>query len=614
MSITVKEATDILLGGLPSGIEQFYDLQQGKILQFYQSIGATLKQVGFDLVDILQNEVNPATMLQQIPSWENALGLSQTITSRFGTLIQRRNQVIGKLRENGGLTLSDLRAAMQPYLLYADPNQIQILEPNRAILKTMHTYTSGAVLNIPASSSASVFIRVLDDPKVSPAGAFVNFKATSTNISELAVTLHGIPTDGIYPYKSLGSGASTALDYTLGFKIVANQAINKIWEIEFSAGAVAATISNVSIFIEGLGRNYDILGREIGEGLGAAMFTFAIVVDMAKVGTGYNLDGAKTTLQRMTPAHCDSALVIKPAGGTLCAIPDLITTLPDLSIPCDDLITIAFTVVPTGVLTSLYGIWGSSSTSIWIVGGAAGVGTLLYYDGVSIIIFVSPVAQQLLSVWGVSSNYIFSVGDNGTILFYNGVIWASVVSPTANQLRSIFGVGPNEIYAVGILGTIIHYDGFAWSTVASPTGNRLNGVWGYAPDSFFAVGNGGTIISFDGVSWTSDISPIVTNINSVWGVHPGDIWAVGDGGKILHYNGSAWSDIPSPTLNNLLSVYGSSSTDIYAVGTNITLHYDGSNWSIISSLAFNENVVWSYTSNDIWIAGGAGQLYHGSAV
>ena len=59
------------------------------------------------------------------------------------------------------------------------------------------------------------------------------------------------------------------------------------------------------------------------------------VADPAKLGTGYDLDGAARALTRWKPAHAQGGITsLSDALGTVCAIPDTINAIPDNAIPC----------------------------------------------------------------------------------------------------------------------------------------------------------------------------------------------------------------------------------------------------------------------------------------
>jgi hypothetical protein len=246
--------------------------------------------------------------------------------------------------------------------------------------------------------------------------------------------------------------------------------------------------------VEAIGRNYDSMGNESGQGLGAAMFEFAVVADQALLGPGFDLNAARVTLRHITPAHCGSEIIVKPIGaGDVCAIPDLITTLPDVAIHCN-----------------------STQNLVWIE-------------------LLSPISTDLLSAWGSGATDVWAVSSSGVIIHWDGVSWSTVTSSTTNALDSIWGSGVADVWAVGVSGTIIHWNGVSWSTVTSPITNEFRSIWGSGVADVWAVAENGAIIHWNGVSWSTVTSPTTNTLLAIWGSGPTDIWTVGQGGKIYHY-------------------------------------------------------------------------------
>ncbi len=156
---------------------------------------------------------------------------------------------------------------------------------------------------------------------------------------------------------------------------------------------------------------------------------------------------------------------------------------------------------------TIRGIWGSSSSDVWIVGrdtaipeengkafhfdGTAGDGGLLQWTEVD-----TQSNAELEGVWGSSAADVWTVGARGTIRHFTAgaTAWKSVPSPTAHHLHAVWGSSKNDVWAVGDAGTVLHYDGQSWteSTVAFAPGERPNlyGVWGSGPDDVWIVGEG----------------------------------------------------------------------------------------------------------------------------
>jgi len=226
-----------------------------------------------------------------------------------------------------------------------------------------------------------------------------------------------------------------------------------------------------------------------------------------------------------------------------------------------------------GTTNELQGIWGSSSSNIYVVGLE---GVMLHYDGNAWTNLTSDTSYALTSIWGSSAQDIFAVGHSyrgalGIILHYDGRAWSNMTSNTTNDLLSVWGSSPSDVFAVGVAGTILHYDGNRWSSMTSGTTSILQGIWGSSSSNVFSVGNasigtGNIILHYDGKVWSSMNSGTIYGLWGVWGSSPSDVFAVGNGNSILHYDGNAWSTMNSGTYNGLIAVWGSSSSNVYAVG------------------------------------------------
>ena len=271
-----------------------------------------------------------------------------------------------------------------------------------------------------------------------------------------------------------------------------------------------------------------------------------------------------------------------------------------------------WSLVDSGVLEYLYGVWGTAANNIWSVGGT---GTIIRYNGTNWSSVTSPTLQNLYAIWGTAANNIWAVGVLGTIIRYNGTNWSSVVSPTLNDLLAIWGTAANNIWAMGAGGDIIHYDGATWSSVASPTTNALNGIWGTAANDIWAIGDGGTIIHYNGTNWSLVMSPTTNRLAGIWGSATNDIWAVSSfTNEAIHYDGATWSlvTIPSPQL----AIWGTAANNIWTVGNNTMgsgqmLHYDGVTWSSVpipTTLVLLS--IWGSAANDIWVGARDGKLLH----
>lgn len=338
--MTREEIRRLLISLLPDGSEDLYALGTDSYIGgTINALAGVFKETLTDRLDQLRLEVNPSTVEESIPDWEGATGLTHSVLALFGTDAQRRNAILSILREHGAFSLDDIRAAVQPYLNYADPSQIEIVEPDRAAQQAAHTYADATPYTATFPfNSASRSILVADDPRVSPAGAIVNLNLTGL-LDEVRFRLtapDGYVKNWLPGF--LGSGSVTTETFTLFAPEMAGRRILGPWTLTVTAGGTTdATIHSWNIFVEGLGVNYDAATppNRIGEGLGAALFEFLVIADPALLGTVYDIEGAFKAIQRVKPAHVLGSIVVKNTvmGGGLLAIPDKPTTLPSRSIP-----------------------------------------------------------------------------------------------------------------------------------------------------------------------------------------------------------------------------------------------------------------------------------------
>jgi hypothetical protein len=241
---------------------------------------------------------------------------------------------------------------------------------------------------------------------------------------------------------------------------------------------------------------------------------------------------------------------------------------------------------------NLFGIWGSGSDSIFVVGSK---GRVLHYDGKTWKSQTTPTSQDLWSVWGTSSTSVWASGFYGTVLHYDGTTWTADPPDTKlfnystdgsmptgdagifarSNLYGIFafinGTG-DDVYTVGNHGLVLHKTGGKWSYVSSGVEEDLHGVWGPSLNRVFIVGDYGTILV-----GTTSLSKQSTGsdkpLRGVWGRSGSDVYVVGLTGTIIHYNGSAWTALDGAPKQNLRAIWGpqEDSTTTYIVGWDGTL-------------------------------------------
>lgn len=229
----------------------------------------------------------------------------------------------------------------------------------------------------------------------------------------------------------------------------------------------------------------------------------------------------------------------------------------------------------------LLGVWGSSPTDVWAVGGQVDRSLVLHGDGTSWRPFEVPSGSLLYTVYGFSDADVYAVGERGLILHYDGTAWTRVASNTALPLFGLWGASGDDVWIVG--GDIFGPSGSAvvlrgtrgvFEVVDLPealTPNVLFKVHGTASDDIMMVGAGGTVLRSNGTEWRRDPVPTREPLFSTWGRDADDVYAVGGSGagEVLHFDGTQWSEVIAlPTGQGLRSVFTSTDGPAVAVGPN----------------------------------------------
>jgi hypothetical protein len=222
--------------------------------------------------------------------------------------------------------------------------------------------------------------------------------------------------------------------------------------------------------------------------------------------------------------------------------------------------------------------------------------------------WASPTKASLYSVFMVSQDDGWAVGDEGTIIRWDGMKWSNETCPVTSKLNSVFMVNASDGWAVGYEGTIIHWDGANWTNMTF-LGAQLASVFMISTNDGWAVG-GGSILHWNGVTWNSVEGPgNMRPLRSVSFFDTNDGWAVGEAGTNIHWNGSQWSNVASPTENNLMSVFMINASDVWAVGNGAVIHWDGG-WSNSTETNWDFNSVYMISGDNGWAVGNSWNTLH----
>ncbi len=179
----------------------------------------------------------------------------------------------------------------------------------------------------------------------------------------------------------------------------------------------------------------------------------------------------------------------------------------------------------------LWGVWGSSTSDVWAVGGDA---TVLHdtgngFEPVPLPDMERPGVRVFFKVWGSGADDVYIVGQQGAVLRWNGTALEELQVGVSEDLIGIWGTGPDRIVTVGgrRSGAAALWDGDTWRAFDLDTFPGLNGVW-LDSDVVHIVGNNGTVgdIDFQTGEVTTFTVDTPVSLHSVTGTG-GSLTAVG---------------------------------------------------------------------------------------
>ncbi|MFI0354319.1 WD40/YVTN/BNR-like repeat-containing protein [Actinomadura sp. 9N407] len=230
------------------------------------------------------------------------------------------------------------------------------------------------------------------------------------------------------------------------------------------------------------------------------------------------------------------------------------------------------------------------------------------------------------------------VEQHPLIARWDGTTWTNAPAPPPDP--SHIGAGfqgiaaaPGRAIAVGgaydrVAGTevplIQHWNGTSWERADPDTDGYVLTDVTFIGEEAWAVGHGlpwggpsGPVaLHWSANTWRPASLPSITKgkLLAVSGTAPDDLWAVGAAdraGLIMHYDGHTWTRVPSPTTRFPLSdVVALSPSEAWAVGRDRVLHWNGRKWSNTKTPVTAANTITARTPDDLWVAGGGGELAH----
>lgn len=258
-------------------------------------------------------------------------------------------------------------------------------------------------------------------------------------------------------------------------------------------------------------------------------------------------------------------------------------------------------------------------------GSADAGGSIAGCDGGLCVVSVYQTpADAIWALDGTSGDDVWVSGRRGTWFHYDGAAWASGSVPGTTSTLWSCAVGPSFVWAGGGDGIFRRAkSGGTWTKVREALGDDVNGLTAVSDVEQFAAGGLQFVARGDGTLWADEYretrapSGNTGTLKSV-SSRSGGAFAVGSfdnfqGIALKRADGGRWEPELLPVLDSLRSVYALDATRAWAVGDNGAVVERGSNDRWMRHGRFtNRNLtgVWASSSNDVWVTGWAGELWH----
>lgn len=200
-----------------------------------------------------------------------------------------------------------------------------------------------------------------------------------------------------------------------------------------------------------------------------------------------------------------------------------------------------FTRYDTPGAETIYGVWGSSASDVWAVGGDDGApdsgGTIWHFDGATWtrqdLAGVRPAGIPLLfKVWGRAADDVYAVGRLGVILHWDGTRW-TLAGDGGRQLFTVHGNDTLTAAVGGFFaeGLLRERTGDGAFEVRTPAGiPQLNGIFIPPDGRGVAVGNALAVATRSDGTWRTindGRDDRARDFHAVWVDAEDGIWAVG---------------------------------------------------------------------------------------
>jgi hypothetical protein len=206
-------------------------------------------------------------------------------------------------------------------------------------------------------------------------------------------------------------------------------------------------------------------------------------------------------------------------------------------------------------------IWGSGAGNVYFVGGDS----IRHWNGTTWSGVATGATTTLFSVWGSSASDVYVGGDAGTLVHSTGGAFSAVAGTGigVEQVAAIWGSSSSDVW-VGATN-VYHYNGSSWSTVNTGVSN-IRAIWGSSGSDIWVGATAGNMAHYASGSWTTTTVGSA-DIGGIWGTSDTDVYMVNRAGEIWHYNGLGWTSYTPAAGQAFLGIWGSGRTDIWVVGT-----------------------------------------------
>ncbi|TXH42068.1 MAG: DUF2313 domain-containing protein [Desulfurellales bacterium] len=303
-SVDHADAVALVKEAWPPDSDTLYDWDnpEAHAHKLFEAFGDFIKLYGYDQSDRLFREINPLTMVELIPVWEAALGITLSDTAlRIRSVDQRRQAVIARLREVGPLTLFNVAAIFGQLAGYVAGTTPELFELGRTAQKAANEYVQAVGVAVPTGTTfdATNLIRItptlLDGGIVWDAGALVVLTFNAALTERLHIQLTGPD----FTVAAWTGGPNLEETIYLRSPVHARRPVHGNWVLNIyrEVGAPAVTLLEWRLYT---------LGRHWG-GRGQGKFIWSVYLDPAHQEVDRrDIDG---TLNRITQSYAQGFVI-----------------------------------------------------------------------------------------------------------------------------------------------------------------------------------------------------------------------------------------------------------------------------------------------------------------